>query len=85
MFDLALLNGTVVTSSGRNRADNGLQDGIITAISADLSATLAQESIDLGEHFILPACIYARQHLWEPGMLARVPWKGDCPCPELAS
>src|SRR5690242_4885887 len=70
MFDLLLLNGTVVTPRGRYRADIGVRDGRIASIGSQMRDQPAQQRLSVDGCFILPGCIDAHQHLWEPGMLA---------------
>jgi allantoinase len=70
VFDLILLNGTVVTPRGEYRADIGVRDGKIACIASSLAESSAAESLSLSGCHILPGCIDAHQHLWEPGMLA---------------
>ena len=70
MFDLILQNGTIVTPRGRYRADIGVLGGKIACIGADLSGEAARERLDAAGGYILPGCIDAHHHLWEPGMLA---------------
>ncbi len=71
MFDFVIQNGTVATPQGRYRADIGIYHGKTAAISGDLSAAPSIKRLALEEcSLILPGCIDAHQHLWEPGMVA---------------
>jgi dihydroorotase/allantoinase len=70
VFDLILLNGTIVTPRGQYRADIGVRNGKIARLGADLSGEAARDRLSVSGCFILPGCIDAHQHLWEPGMLA---------------
>ncbi len=70
MFDLILQNGTVVTPRGAYRADIGVQDGKIASIASSLAEQPARERRLVSGCYILPGCIDAHQHLWEPGMQA---------------
>ncbi len=70
MFDLVLENGIVVTPRGEYRADLGIRDGKIASLAVSLQNSPAAQRLSLAGCHILPGCIDAHQHLWEPGMLA---------------
>jgi allantoinase len=71
MPDLAIRNATVVTPSGVVRADIGVEDGFITAISPELPG--AADEIDAEGLLALPALIDIHVHFNEPG---RTDWEG---------
>jgi len=66
-YDLALIGGDIVTSVGVHRADVGVRDGKIAAISDDLAQDSGKQLLDLSQQIILPGCIDSHMHLWEPG------------------
>jgi dihydroorotase/allantoinase len=70
MFDLILRDGILVTPRGCYRADIGVSDGKIAAIGTHLKGALAKDQIAVPGCFVLPGCIDAHQHLWEPGLKA---------------
>src|SRR5512138_844329 len=70
VYDLLLLNGTIVTPRGRCRADIGVREGKIAGMGTDLAGVPARDRLSVPGCFVLPGCIDAHQHLWEPGMLA---------------
>lgn len=65
-FDLVLRNGTVVTPSGRARADVGVLGERIAAIG-DLSSAAAAETFDATGLHVLPGVIDTQCHFREPG------------------
>lgn len=64
VLDLAICRGTVVTASDRYRADVGIRDGRIVAISDDLSR--AREVIDAEGLLVMPGGIDSHVHLAQP-------------------
>ncbi|HEY3345168.1 MAG TPA: amidohydrolase family protein [Anaerolineaceae bacterium] len=70
MFDLILQDGIVVTPCGEYRADIGVRDGKIACIASSLADRSAANRLSVSGRYILPGCIDAHQHLWEPGMQA---------------
>lgn len=70
MFDLILEDGIIITPNTRYRASIAVQDGLIAAISMDLSSTPCKHRLDLKNQYILPGCIDSHMHLWENGFLA---------------
>jgi allantoinase len=71
MIDLVVRGGTLVTSSGRLRADIGIDDGSIVAVAPDLPGARAE--IDARGLFVLPGVIDVHVHFNEPG---RTEWEG---------
>ncbi len=71
-YDLLIKGGTVVSHSGRAKADIGIRDGKFAAIG-DLSAAGAGEVIDAGGLHVLPGVIDSQVHFREPGL----EWKED--------
>jgi allantoinase len=71
VMDLVVRGGTLVTSSGRVRAEIGVEDGSIVQIAPDLPAGRAE--IDAHGLFVLPGVIDVHLHFNEPG---RTDWEG---------
>lgn len=63
-FDLAILNGEIVTSRGRYRANVGVQDGKIAAIAT--VAVEASEVVDASGLHVLPGLIDSHVHFRDP-------------------
>ena len=66
-FDLIVRGGTVVSSSGRSRADVGIVDGKIVAVG-ELSDIASAETLDAGGLYVLPGAIDTQVHFREPGL-----------------
>jgi allantoinase len=71
MTDLVIRGGTLVSSSGRVRADVGIEDGSIAEVAPDLPG--ARTEIDARGLFVLPGVIDIHLHFNEPG---RTGWEG---------
>ena len=71
MIDIVIRGGTLVTPSGRRRADVAIEGESIAEIAPDLAGGRAE--IDAGGLFVLPALIDAHVHFNEPG---RAEWEG---------
>jgi dihydropyrimidinase len=65
-FDTIIKNATIITAIDTTRADVGISDGKISAISAQLSAENAAQTIDAGNHLLLPGGIDVHTHLDMP-------------------
>lgn len=65
-FDLVLKGGTVLTPSGRQEVDIGINGGKVTAIG-DLSAADTAEPMDCTGLHVLPGVIDSQVHFREPG------------------
>src|ERR1700686_2766635 len=65
-FDTIINNTTIITAIDTTRADGGISDGKISAISAQLSAENATQTIDAGNHLLLPGGIDVHTHLDMP-------------------
>ena len=63
-YDLAILNGEIVTPRGRYRANLGIQDGRIAAISD--GPLEASESVDASGLQVLPGLIDSHVHFRDP-------------------
>lgn len=78
MYDLRILNGTVVDGTGgtSRQADVGIKDGLITAIG-DLDSERAQKTIDAEGHIVSPGFVDVHTH-----MDAQIAWDplGECSC-----
>ena len=66
-FDLAVRGGTVVTATGRSRADVYVQDGQIAAVLDPKFPESADQVLDADERFVLPGMVDTHVHLMEPG------------------
>ncbi len=66
MLDLLVRNGTLITSSGRVRADLGVKDGRIAAVGTALGT--AEQEVDAGSLHVLPGLVDLHVHFREPGM-----------------
>ncbi len=67
-YDILVLNGTVVTSKGRDKADIAIRDGQIAEIAPCLSNRQADNMVDATGLFILPGLIDAHVHFRDPGL-----------------
>src|SRR5580704_1830820 len=65
-FDTIIKNATIITAIDTTQADVGISDGKISAISAQLSAENATQTIDAGNHLLLPGGIDVHTHLDMP-------------------
>ena len=65
MLDLIVTNATIVTPTGRIRAQLAIADGRIAAIGQDLGA--ARALVDAGGALILPGLVDIHVHFREPG------------------
>jgi dihydroorotase len=66
-FDLVLSGGTLVTPSGRERADVGVINGKVAALG-DLRTATAKERFDATGLHVLPGVIDTQCHFREPGL-----------------
>lgn len=66
MATTRVLGGTVVTGSGRMRADLVLRDGVVASWHADASDVPADETIDAAGLLVLPGAIDVHTHFEEP-------------------
>ena len=66
-FDLVIRNGNVVTASDAFRADIGVSDGRIAALSLDLER--AEHEIDADGLLVMPGGVDAHCHIDEPAYL----------------
>jgi dihydroorotase len=66
-FDLVVRGGTVVTATGRQRADVYVQDGLLAAILDPDSPESANKVLDADGRFVLPGMVDTHVHLMEPG------------------
>lgn len=60
MFDLVIVNGTLVTAEGTTRADLGIRDGQIAALGRRL---VGLETIDASDMLVLPGAVDEHVHL----------------------
>jgi len=70
-FDLALHNGLIVTPKASFRANLGIKEGKIVAISQD--ALKAEQDIELNGQIVFPGVVDLHVHFSEPG---REYWEG---------
>lgn len=73
--DVAIVNGTVVTSQHTAPVHIGLRDGVICAIVDDLRDLQAREQIDARGLIVLPGVIDPHCHFWDPGPTYREDWE----------
>jgi dihydroorotase len=74
-LDLAVRNGTLVTSSGRLEADIGVRDGVITLLAPRGALTQpAADDIDATGLHVLPGLIDGHVHFREPGLEHEETW-----------
>ncbi|MGL5114476.1 MAG: allantoinase AllB [Beijerinckiaceae bacterium] len=73
-FDLAILNGTVVTHEGRYPADIGVRGETIAAITSPGTLGPARETLDAAGLHILPGAIDVHVHFRDPGMAHKEDW-----------
>lgn len=66
-FDLAVRGGTVVSATGRARADIYVRDGLVAAVLPPDRSETAEVVIDAGGHLVLPGMVDTHVHLMEPG------------------
>ena len=66
-FELVVRGGTVVTATGRQRADVYVQDDRVAAILDPDSPESADKTIDADGRFVLPGMVDTHVHLMEPG------------------
>ncbi|WP_394930890.1 dihydroorotase family protein [uncultured Ilumatobacter sp.] len=69
MTNVIVAGGTIVSSSGRQRADLALLNGRVVAVGRDLPA--ADLVIDATDLLVLPGGVDTHVHLMEPGDLSR--------------
>lgn len=67
--DLLIAGGTVVTSTGRRRANVVVKDGRVVAVGADRPS--AAETVDAGGLLVLPGGVDTHVHLMDPGSTER--------------
>src|SRR3984893_2838991 len=65
-FDTIIKNATIITAIDTTRADVGISGGKISAITAELSTENATQTIDAGNHVLLPGGIDVHTHLDMP-------------------
>jgi dihydropyrimidinase len=65
-FDTIIKNGTIVTATDTTRADIGINNGIISAIAAQLPAENAMQILDAAKHLVFPGGIDVHTHLDMP-------------------
>ncbi len=73
--DVAIVNGTVVTSQLTAQVHIGIRDGIIRAIVDDARDLRAHERIDARGLIVLPGVIDPHCHFWDPGPTYREDWE----------
>ena len=66
-FDLAIVNGTLVTATGRRAADIGIRGEAIAAIEEPGTLAGATRTIDAAGRHVLPGAIDVHSHHREPG------------------
>jgi dihydroorotase len=74
-LDLVVVNGTVVTATGRRQADVAIRDGRIHALGDrhEFDERTA-ELMDAGGLFVLPGAIDGHVHFREPGLEHKETW-----------
>ncbi len=66
-FDLAVRGGTVVTATGRRRADVYVRDGTVAAVLEPDRPESAKVVLEADGQFVLPGMVDTHVHLMEPG------------------
>jgi len=66
-IDLAIRNGTIVTSTSTYRAGIAVNDGKIVAIASNENLPQSSRTIDASGLFVLPGVIDVHVHLRDPG------------------
>lgn len=75
-YDLAVINGSVVSEGSIANAHLGIRDGKIASIlSASETAPNAERMIDARGKIVLPGAIEPHCHFWEPGEDFREGWE----------
>lgn len=67
MLDLNVINGTLVTPSGRLKADLGIAAGRVAGVFERGEAPAARETIDASDLLVLPGIVDAHFHCRAPG------------------
>lgn len=73
-LDLIVRGGTLVTGSGRSRADIGVRDGRIAAVAPPGSLASAADVFDAAGLFVLPGLIDGHVHFRQPGLEEKEDW-----------
>ena len=68
-FDLAVLGGTLVTSTGRSRANVYVRDGRVVLIDEEVHAAI--ETVDAAGLQVMPGMVDTHVHLMDPGDTSR--------------
>jgi dihydroorotase len=66
-FQLAVTGGTLVSATGRHRADIGIRDGRVAAIVAPGTSLEADRTINAAGKHVLPGLVDVHTHHREPG------------------
>lgn len=66
-YQLTVTGGTLVTATGRHRADIGMRDGRIAAVVAPGTPLEADRTIDAAGRYVLPGLVDVHTHHREPG------------------
>jgi dihydroorotase len=74
LFDLAILNGTIVSPEGRFMGDIGIRGETIAAITKPGMLGDASNTLDATGLHILPGAIDVHVHFREPGMAHKEDW-----------
>ena len=68
-FDLAVLGGTLVASTGRSRANAYVREGRVSLIDQGVHAAI--ETVDATGLFVMPGMVDTHVHLMDPGDTSR--------------
>ncbi len=68
MYDLAILNGVLVSSSGMGQCHVAIRDGRVAALIDPNETPEARETIDANGLMVLPGLVDAHVHFRDPGL-----------------
>lgn len=77
MYDLLLMNGTIATHYAVFEGSIAVKDGKIAQLITKgmEDGVEAKQTLDLAGKLIMPGCIDAHVHMWDPGQTQRDDWE----------